>query len=92
VRKASGSKERTSRASDGEPGAERLDRQRRRGREFKARPLLPARLSPVGVVLRVMAHNVEMSGNGVKICTKCGEQVFSAVCAGEVGQRVWIAL
>ena len=33
-----------------------------------------------------MAHNVKMPGNGVKFCTKCGEQVFSAVCAGEVAQ------
>ena len=36
--------------------------------------------------MRAMAHNVKMSGNGVKFCTKCGEQVFGAVCAGEVAQ------
>ena len=63
-------------SADSGPEAERLQ-----GTAPSARLAIPG-----GVVVKVMAHNVKMSGNGVKFCTKCGEQVFSAVCAGEVAQ------
>ena len=63
-------------SADSGPEAERLQ-----GTAPSARLAIPG-----GVVVKVMAHNVKMPGNGVKFCTKCGEQVFSAVCAGEVAQ------
>ena len=72
---ATASQEKRDSAGSG-PEAERLQ-----GTAPSARLAIPG-----DVVVKVMAHNVKMSGNGVKFCTKCGEQVFSAVCAGEVAQ------